>query len=180
MFLISSTFGVRQVYGTPRTEKPVSLNDGRRRPSWFNISSLPPPEDEYDEMTISESLMIIDNLIRLQLLAGMDSRNVVLVGFSQGAALSLMLALTKTHKLGGVASLSGWIPHGARAVSDNIESHFGAVILNRGSSSSTCNPWPLISPSSGVMGEQMKKYRSSMPRKLYHSYRGLVPGPRCC
>lgn len=42
---------------------------------------------------------------------------VALVGFSQGAALSMVLALTSLHDLGGVASLSGWIPHLSRPVS---------------------------------------------------------------
>jgi len=49
--------------------------------------------------------------------SGIDSRKIVLVGFSQGAALSLMVGLTTLHELGGVASLSGWIPCRMRDVS---------------------------------------------------------------
>ena len=49
--------------------------------------------------------------------AGIDSRNIVLIGFSQGAALSLMVGLTTLHELGGVVSLSGWIPCRMRDVS---------------------------------------------------------------
>ena len=41
----------------------------------------------------------------------------MLIGFSQGAALSLMTALTTLHELGGVASLSGWTPQQSRQVS---------------------------------------------------------------
>jgi predicted esterase len=51
--------------------------------------------------------------------SGIDSRKIVLVGFSQGAALSLMVGLTTLHELGGVASLSGWIPCRIREVSHN-------------------------------------------------------------
>jgi lysophospholipase II len=49
--------------------------------------------------------------------SGIDSRNIVLVGFSQGAALSLMVGLTTLHELGGIVSLSGWIPFRIRDVS---------------------------------------------------------------
>jgi lysophospholipase-2 len=39
------------------------------------------------------------------------------MGFSQGAALSLLVVLTTLHELGGVISLAGWIPHSGREVS---------------------------------------------------------------
>jgi len=93
---------------------PVTLNEGERRPSWFDIAHLPPHDDEHDKAGIAVSVSIIEGLIRDQVDSGIDSRKVVLVEFSQGAALSLIVALTTQHKLGGVASLSGWIPIAVR------------------------------------------------------------------
>ncbi|KAH7929376.1 phospholipase carboxylesterase [Leucogyrophana mollusca] len=93
---------------------PVSLNQGERRPSWFDIGHLPPHADEYDEIGIAESVGVIESLILGQVHAGIDPRRIVLVGFSQGAALALIVALTTLHELGGVASLSGWIPPAVR------------------------------------------------------------------
>jgi len=91
-------------------DKPVSMNQGMRRPSWFDISRLPPGNDEFDELGVTESIALIENVILSQVHSGLDSRRIVLVGFSQGACLSMMVALTTLHELGGVASLSGWIP----------------------------------------------------------------------
>jgi lysophospholipase-2 len=99
------------------TERPVSLNQGQCRPSWFNISRLPPGHDEFDELAVTESVTLVENLILSQVHSGIDSRKIALVGFSQGAALSLLVSLTTLHELGGVASLSGWIPRRARDVS---------------------------------------------------------------
>ncbi|RDB28982.1 Acyl-protein thioesterase 1 [Hypsizygus marmoreus] len=79
------------------SKRPVSMNQGLRRPSWFDIARLPPSPNEFDEYAISESIGLIEDLI-----------------LSQGAALSMMVALTSLHDLGGVVSLSGWIPPRAR------------------------------------------------------------------
>lgn len=91
---------------------------GSRRPSWFNICRLPPGVSEFDEVGIVESISIIERLILGEVHNGLDPRRVILVGFSQGAALCLMTALTTLHDLGGVGSLSGWIPHPVREVSE--------------------------------------------------------------
>lgn len=42
--------------------------------------------------------------------AGIPSERVVIGGFSQGGALALYSALTMKKPLGGVMSLSGWLP----------------------------------------------------------------------
>ncbi|KAJ7693548.1 Phospholipase/carboxylesterase [Mycena rosella] len=94
--------------------KPVTYSRGMHRPSWFDVAALPPGDAEYDEPAITESIAAIENLILSQIHRGVDSRRIILVGFSQGAALSLMVALSTLHDLGGVASLSGWIPPRAR------------------------------------------------------------------
>jgi len=91
-------------------DRPVTFSQGQRRPAWFNVWRLPPQKNEYDEVGISESISVIENIILTQVHSGIDSRKIVLVGFSQGAALSLMVGLTTLHELGGVASLSGWLP----------------------------------------------------------------------
>jgi len=60
------------------------------------------------------SIKAIQGLLEVQLAVGIDSRRVVLMGFSQGASLSMMTAFTVASstgiQLGGVVSLSGWIP----------------------------------------------------------------------
>jgi predicted esterase len=104
----------------PRPNRSVAWNQGHRRPSWFDIARLPPESNEFDEPGLSESVALIENLILSQVHAGIDSRRIILAGFSQGAALSMTVALTTLYFLGGVVSLSGWIPPPARHVSVHI------------------------------------------------------------
>ncbi|KAI0294825.1 lysophospholipase I [Russula brevipes] len=94
--------------------RPVGLNAGQRRPSWFDIRSLPPDCHEWDEPAISSSVSSVEGWIQAEVHQGTDPRRIVLMGFSQGAALSLLVALTTLHELGGVISLAGWIPHRGR------------------------------------------------------------------
>ncbi|KAI1786307.1 Phospholipase/carboxylesterase [Ganoderma leucocontextum] len=99
---------------------PVTYSQERVRSSWFNIASLPPCNC-YDETGISSSVATLENLIISEVRRGTTSSKIVLVGFSQGASLSLMTALTTLHELGGVASLSGWIPKQSRPAMQQIE-----------------------------------------------------------
>ncbi|KAJ7293803.1 Phospholipase/carboxylesterase/thioesterase [Mycena rebaudengoi] len=95
-------------------DRLVTFNQARSRPSWFDIATLPPGDDEFDEPAIAESIGVIENLILSEVHRGIDSRRIILGGFSQGAALSLMVALSTLHEIAGVFSLSGWIPARAR------------------------------------------------------------------
>ncbi|KAH9005889.1 Phospholipase/carboxylesterase [Lactarius hatsudake] len=94
--------------------KPVGYYAGQHRPSWFDIQILPPGHDEWDEAGIVSSVAYVEALIQAEIHRGADPRRIILMGFSQGAALSLLVALKTTHELGGVISLSGWIPHKGR------------------------------------------------------------------
>ncbi len=100
---------------TSRPNAPVTYSQGRIRPSWFNIDSLPPCNC-HDEAGVAASVARLENIVISEVRNGTPSTKMVLVGFSQGAALSLMTALTTLHELGGVASLSGWIPQQSRQV----------------------------------------------------------------
>jgi len=94
--------------------RPVTLSLGQIRPSWFNIGSLPPYPNDFDEHGVAESIHAVEQLILKEVQSGTRPRKIFLVGFSQGAALSLMVGLTTLHDLGGIGSLSGWIPHRIR------------------------------------------------------------------
>ena len=89
---------------------------GEPRSSWFNVWHFPPYINERDESGAANSIASIEQLILSEIRNGIDQKRIILVGFSQGAALCLMTALTTLHELGGVASLSGWIPHWIREV----------------------------------------------------------------
>jgi lysophospholipase-2 len=66
---------------------------------------------------VNESIQAIEGIIQKKVQQGTDPKRIVLIGFSQGAAVCLMVGLTTLHELAGIASLSGWIPHRIREVS---------------------------------------------------------------
>ncbi|KAJ8488680.1 hypothetical protein ONZ51_g3410 [Trametes cubensis] len=101
-------------------EAPVTYNGGQCRPSWFDIANLPPCNC-YDEAGITASVAVIEEIITSELRGGLDSNKIIMAGFSQGGALSLMTSLTTLHELGGVASLSGWIPQQSRQAMLQLE-----------------------------------------------------------
>lgn len=94
---------------------PVTMNEGQVRPAWFDTFHLPPCRS-CGISTATASIARVEQIIQGEMRAATRPNKVVLVGFSQGAALSMMLSLTSLHDLGGVASLSGWIPHRSRPV----------------------------------------------------------------
>lgn len=56
-----------------------------------------------------ESVALIQDLIQDEIESGVDPSRIVLGGFSQGAAMSLLTGLTSDYKLAGIACLSGWL-----------------------------------------------------------------------
>ncbi|RXW25428.1 hypothetical protein EST38_g458 [Candolleomyces aberdarensis] len=82
---------------------------GIEMPSWFNIISFGFTDNE-DEAGMLDAARSINQLITTEVDEGLDSRRIVLGGFSQGGTMSLLTGLTGERKLGGLVVLSGWIP----------------------------------------------------------------------
>lgn len=102
----------------------VSMNEGQVRPAWFDIKELPPTNESESESVcrqINRVLRGLEQIVHAELYGRPQSPKVVVAGFSQGGATALALALTSLQELGGVASLSGWIPHCTRQGMQHIE-----------------------------------------------------------
>ncbi|EPQ58936.1 Phospholipase/carboxylesterase [Gloeophyllum trabeum ATCC 11539] len=86
----------------------VTANMGMEMPSWFDILSFgfDSPEDEEGMLETQQSL---EQLISNEVLEGIDPSRIVLGGFSQGGAMSLLTGLTIDKKLGSIVVLSGWL-----------------------------------------------------------------------
>jgi predicted esterase len=98
---------------------------------WYPPTSFSPipvgrsskPEDEDDdefneegEDEILESVEYICSLIDEEVKNGVDVSRIVVGGFSQGCAVSLVLGLASRYagKIGGVVGLSGYLPRGPK------------------------------------------------------------------
>jgi predicted esterase len=89
---------------------PVSLSGGMRMPAWHDVKRLDKIMDE-DFEGLDRSISAIKNIIDDECKSGeISSDKVIVGGFSQGAAMSLMVGYTYPSKLGGVAVFSGYMP----------------------------------------------------------------------
>ena len=86
---------------------PVTLNGGYVMPAWFDIH---PDRSHEDEAGLRRSLASIGALIDRERERGIPADRIVLGGFSQGCALSLLTGLRYGHRLAGIVGMSGYLP----------------------------------------------------------------------
>ena len=92
---------------------PVSSNGGYIMPAWYDLYSLgtrDPETDPQDEKGINASAAKIQQLITQENARGIPNERILLIGFSQGAAMTLYTGLTIDEPLAGLAALSGYLP----------------------------------------------------------------------
>ncbi|RMZ81488.1 hypothetical protein DV738_g2234, partial [Chaetothyriales sp. CBS 135597] len=88
---------------------PITLNGGLPMPGWYDIGSLGNLNAQEDESGILRSRDVFTKLIEDEVAGGIPSHRIVLGGFSQGGAMSLITGVTTTHKLAGVFALSSYL-----------------------------------------------------------------------
>lgn len=88
---------------------PVTLNYGYVMRAWYDIFSLD-KIGPIDEKGILQSVENLKALIEKEEQAGIPTESIVLAGFSQGAVIALITALTFSKPLAGVIALSGYFP----------------------------------------------------------------------
>jgi phospholipase/carboxylesterase len=89
--------------------RPVTLNGGYVMRAWYDILGTPLARRE-DEAGLRESQAQIEALIAREVARGMPANRIVLMGFSQGCAMTLMTGLRHPQRLAGLVGLSGYLP----------------------------------------------------------------------
>lgn len=89
--------------------RPVALNNHMPMRAWYNIVGIKLTDRE-DKEGIIESTKNIKDIINAQITKGYKASQIFLVGFSQGGAMALFTGLTYELKLGGIISLSAYLP----------------------------------------------------------------------
>lgn len=93
--------------------RPVAINGGYRMRAWYDI--YPPPAQpgalrREDEAGLRESCALVQGLLDREAARGVPARRTVLMGFSQGCAMTLMAGLRAPQRLAGLVGLSGYLP----------------------------------------------------------------------
>ena len=108
-----SAIGVVRYVFPSAPVRPVSLNNGYPMPAWYDI--FPPPSDSAlarreDDAGLREAAGWVQQLIDREIERGVPAGRVVLMGFSQGCAMTLMAGLRAPQRLAGLGGLSGYLP----------------------------------------------------------------------
>ncbi len=88
---------------------PVSINGGYKMPAWYDILNADLVRRE-DEAGLRQSQAMIEALIAGEKARGIPARRIVVAGFSQGSAMTLMVGLRHAEPLAGMICMSGYLP----------------------------------------------------------------------
>jgi len=95
--------------------RPVTINGGYVMRAWYDILGLDSPQQREDEAGLRQSQALVEALIAREKARGIPARRIVLAGFSQGCAMTLMTGLRHDERLAGLVGLSGYLPLAAKA-----------------------------------------------------------------
>lgn len=88
----------------------ITINGGAQMRAWYDILRLDNLEREVDVAGIEQSAQQINQLIQKEIDSGINAKNILLVGFSQGGVLALHTGLRFPQQLAGIISLSAYLP----------------------------------------------------------------------
>ncbi len=105
---LALTIPVRHVF-IDAPIRPVSINNNIPMRAWYDIvgTSL---LDRQDRQGILASELMIREVIEQQITQGLLPQQIFLAGFSQGGAMALFTGLRMPSSLGGIISLSAYLP----------------------------------------------------------------------
>ncbi|MDL2339358.1 MAG: dienelactone hydrolase family protein [Pseudomonadota bacterium] len=89
--------------------RPVTINGGMAMRAWYDLLQADLVRRE-DEAGLRASRLDIEALIARERERGVPASRIVLMGFSQGCAMTLMTGLRHGERLAGLVGLSGYLP----------------------------------------------------------------------
>ncbi len=89
--------------------RAVTINGGARMRAWYDIRDMD-LNNRADHDGVAESVVQVDALIEREGERGVPANRVLLIGFSQGGAITLAVGLARSVPLAGLAGLSTYLP----------------------------------------------------------------------
>ena len=108
--------------------RPVTMNGGYVMRAWYDIAGTPQARRE-DEAGLRASQALIEALIERERQRGVPASRIVLMGFSQGCAMTLMTGLRHAERLAGLVGLSGYLPLAASTAAECAPANAGLPIF---------------------------------------------------
>jgi phospholipase/carboxylesterase len=101
---------------------PVTINGGMVMRAWYDIVGTDLVKRE-DEIGLRKSMALVETLLGAERDRGIAPERTVLMGFSQGCALTLLTGLRHAHRLAGLVGLSGYLPLAASTAAERSEAN---------------------------------------------------------
>jgi phospholipase/carboxylesterase len=101
---------------------PVTINGGMVMRAWYDIAGTDLVKRE-DETGLRKSMALVETLLGAERDRGIAPERTVLMGFSQGCALTLLTGLRHAHRLAGLVGLSGYLPLAASTAAERSEAN---------------------------------------------------------
>ncbi|CAI4047495.1 hypothetical protein SUVZ_12G1710 [Saccharomyces uvarum] len=89
-------------------EVHVTANGGALMPAWFDILEWDSSFSKVDTDGFMNSLNAIEKMVKQEIDKGIKPEQIIIGGFSQGAALALASSVTLPWRVAGVVALSGF------------------------------------------------------------------------
>src|SRR4029079_18684228 len=89
--------------------RPITINGGMAMRAWYDISGMEIAQHQ-DETGLRASFRLLDELIEREAARGVEAKDIVVAGFSQGGAIVLGGGVRHAQRLGGIAALSTYLP----------------------------------------------------------------------
>jgi phospholipase/carboxylesterase len=114
---------------------PVTINGGMSMRAWYDILHLDlggvgtsgiPREDEKG---LRDSQAMVEELIAREVERGIPASRILLAGFSQGAAMTLLTGLRHPAPLAGLIALSGYLPLATQLPTERNAANHGVPIF---------------------------------------------------
>ena len=97
--------------------RPVTINGGHRMRAWYDV--LAPDFGRLeDEPGLRASRAEVQALLDREAARGIAPERTVLMGFSQGCAMTLLTGVRAPRRLAGLAGLSGYLPLAATTAAE--------------------------------------------------------------
>ncbi len=119
---LASVGPVRFVFPHAPT-RPVTINGGYVMRAWYDILGLDAGALREDERGLRESQGLVEALVKREKERGIAASRIVLAGFSQGCAMTLMTGLRHRERLAGLVGLSGYPPLAAATAAERHDAN---------------------------------------------------------
>ena len=139
---------------------PITINGGMVMPGWYDIKAIN-IDREVDTEQLFASAKKVHDLIDREIERGVDSKRIILIGFSQGGAVNYHAALTYPKPLAGLGALSTYFATANQTTIEDANKNI-PIFIGHGTHD------PMVHESLGLQAKALLESKGFQP--IYKNY----------